>query len=110
LQPVAHQGGLWSAIRTEIEDKIMYEATEFTFVEDPGHGWLGVPMENLIELGVAEKISPCSYRNREIAWLEEDCDAGIFIDAWEASGRDFKLKHRYEENTQIRNMRSYYPY
>ena len=37
--------------------------SKYTFYEDPGHGWLAVPMEQLVKLGIADKISSCSYRD-----------------------------------------------
>ena len=51
-----------------------------TFHSDPGHAWLEVPLAELKSLGVAGEISSYSYINGETAYLEEDCDAGIFID------------------------------
>ena len=56
--------------------------SKYTFYEDPGHGWLEVPVEDLIEAGVANKISSCSYRDDNgMAYLEEDCDMAIFLEA-----------------------------
>ena len=34
---------------------------KYTFYEDPGHGWLKVPMTELVDLGVAGTISSYSY-------------------------------------------------
>ena len=53
----------------------------YTFYEDPGHGWLEVPMREIAELGIADKISSCSYRDNANAYLEEDCDMAIFLEA-----------------------------
>jgi hypothetical protein len=52
-----------------------------TFHNDPGHGWLEVSVEEAREAErvTGEKISPYSYISRGIAFLEEDCDAGIFL-------------------------------
>lgn len=55
--------------------------TQHLFWVDPGHGWLQVKYDDLITLGVLDKISAYSYRGNEIAYLEEDIDAGIYIDA-----------------------------
>lgn len=55
--------------------------SKYTFYEDPGHGWLEVPMADLIEAGVADKISRCSYRDGDKAYLEEDCDMATFLQA-----------------------------
>ncbi len=55
----------------------------YRFITDPGHGWLEVPMAELVELEIAHKISKHSYMSRDgkMAYLEEDCDAPRFNDA-----------------------------
>ena len=79
-----------------------------TFHTDPGHGWLAVTMESLEAFGIADKISTYSYRNGDIAYLEEDCDAGLYINKMEGKGMDFKFNEVHKENTPIRNYPSYY--
>lgn len=54
----------------------------FTLFSDSGHGWLRVPLSEL--RGLPVNISTYSYRDTRFAYLEEDCDAPAFIDAWEA--------------------------
>ena len=56
----------------------------FTFYCDPGHAWLKVSLALLEELDLVNKVSRYSYRSAEHAYLEEDCDAGLFIRAWQA--------------------------
>ena len=72
----------------------------FEFIMDPGHGWLRVPMKLLEDWDIDILISEYSYRTREFAYLEEDCDAGIF--SREARRRDFKYKvvDKYIEDFQ----------
>ena len=53
----------------------------YDFISDPGHGWLKVPLFDLVESGVTKQISEFSYLTKEHAYLEEDCDAGTFIEA-----------------------------
>lgn len=53
----------------------------YTKHEDPGHGWLQVPLAELKELGILNKISMYSYTDGEYAYLEEDCDMGVFLEA-----------------------------
>jgi len=76
------------------------------FHEDPGHGWLEVPFIELVHLGVAGKISTCSYMNAGKAYLEEDCDAGIYLDALNALDIKYEFNTVYKDNTPIRT----YPY
>ena len=55
----------------------------FTFHSDPGHGWLEVPRKMLTELGIDGEITGYSYQRGGLAYLEEDCDAGTFIKAYQ---------------------------
>jgi len=66
---------------------------ELTFLSDPGHGWLRVPMKLLEDWNIDILITEYSYRTKEFAFLEEDCDASVFID--EAKKRNYKFVTRY---------------
>jgi hypothetical protein len=61
---------------------------KMSFFADPGHGWLKVPKKDLVALGIADKISTCSYQLGENAYLEEDSDAAKFFEAMIAQGYD----------------------
>jgi len=63
----------------------------YQFYSDAGHGWLQVPTKLIKKLGIANKISQCSYVSPSGAtvYLEEDCDAGLFIDALKAANIPF---------------------
>ena len=86
---------------------------KYTFHEDPGHGWLEVPIAKLKELGVVDKISYFSYQSNfkiadsETAYLEEDCDASIFMDAMKAIGEKVVCEREYREHTFIRDLASF---
>lgn len=55
----------------------------FNFFSDPGHGWLRVKLDDLIEVNMTVKdFSNYSYIKNDNVYLEEDCDAPIFIDRW----------------------------
>lgn len=51
------------------------------WIVDPPHSWLAVPFEMLKRLGLEHQISKYSYisEDRQIIFLEEDCDAPKFI-------------------------------
>ncbi len=58
--------------------------TSFDLFFDGGHGWLGVHKSWLDDVGVrVSEISEYSYRhpgeNTGLYYLEEDCDADLFI-------------------------------
>lgn len=81
-----------------------------TYFTDPGHGWLSVSHRDLLRLGIAHEISHFSYMNATRAFLEEDRDAGIFLDAAKARGWDIDIRNSYYENCFIRSLASYNPY
>ncbi len=62
-----------------------------TFYTDPGHGWLEVPVQLLKDLRVEYDISQYSYRAGSLAYLEEDCDAGRFLEAAKSAGMAFSI-------------------
>jgi hypothetical protein len=70
--------------------------TIYRFINDPGHGWLEVPVGELNALGIINAISPYSYQNGRMAYLEEDCDYTTFVLAWE---REHGIKWNHEQNT-----------
>ena len=53
----------------------------YTFFSDPGHGWLRVPITELVKYDVADKITAYSYVSPSKKWvyLEEDLDASTFL-------------------------------
>jgi len=53
----------------------------YHWISDPAHGWLVVPIQDVVDSGF--KPSPASFVDpaRGLAYLEEDCDAPGFVDA-----------------------------
>ena len=82
---------------------------EYTYYTDPGHGWLAVGIDELLLLGIADKISSYSYMNGGKAYLEEDCDMGLFIRTMEANDVEVKLVHMNEphKDSIIRSYRRF---
>lgn len=75
---------------------------------DPGHSWIKVPMRVLTNLNIQDKISNYSYKRKDFAYLEEDCDYTIFINALKESGIELKvINHSTNKQSKIR---SYVPY
>ena len=80
----------------------------FTFFSDPGHSWLEVPMALLKNFRVDNKISRFSFKSKssdvfQMAYLEEDCDAAIFIKAYGEANMEIKFVD-CEEMSEIRNL------
>jgi len=54
---------------------------KYIFFADPGHAWLRVKRQELIDLSIEHRITPFSYERGEYVYLEEDSDAGTFLHA-----------------------------
>lgn len=90
----------------QIENKLgILKTLKLKFYADPGHGWLAVPLRIYLKSGIV--ASRFSYMNRQgtTVFLEEDCDAGLFIDAMKAQGVEIKMTgHHTNRQSKIRNM------
>lgn len=74
------------------------------FYEDPGHGWLAVPLPLLEQLQLLDSISTYSYMRGMLAHLEEDDDYARFALAMRAAGRVFSIREHHTDNqSRIRN-------
>lgn len=82
----------------EIKETLKYK--KYQFIEDPGHAWLEVSTDDVRLAGIAPKISKCSYVNAGKVYLEEDCDAPLFIKA--VGLEPDNIIGVYQENTPIR--------
>lgn len=80
----------------------------FNYHQDPGHGWLAVPMLLLYELGIVDRVSHYSYMHGLTAYLEEDCDYLLFAEAMAAAGRQFAVRDkRSNRRSPIRSYDTY---
>ena len=61
------------------------------YVQDPGHGWFAADVQSLEALGLADKITRYSYRDGDLAWLEEDLDGPAYLRALAKSGRAYQI-------------------
>ena len=82
---------------------------DYYFYSDPGHGWLAVNYDELVELGIQDKISSYSYVKGNTVYLEEDCDMAEFMNALEAKGVDINI-HIINEPNNDSVIRSYTRY
>lgn len=87
----------------------------YTYHMDPGHGWLQVPERDIIELGLTDLISSCSYRGgayNNLIFLEEDCDMPLFLEAWKrlAGGEPETHGENHADDCFIRDLQPYVPY
>ena len=74
------------------------------FYFDSGHGWLEVNYQELIDLGITKRITNWSYRDDKKVYLEEDIDAGTYIDAVkEQRGLVVTVKNLNVADNHLRN-------
>ena len=82
----------------------------YQFYSDSGHGWLAVPAWELRSMGLLEKITKYSYMKDQIVYLEEDCDAGEFVDSKRRNGHEVIFEeHLINGRANIRDYQSYDP-
>lgn len=79
------------------------------FHSDPGHGWLEVKYRELKDLGIEDKISSYSYIKGDAVYLEEDCDASVYLNAMKAKGNEVEFIELNEpkDYSKIRDYKSY---
>lgn len=75
------------------------------FYSDPGHGWLAVKRKLVQELNLLNKITLYSYQKGDTVYLEEDCDASVFMDAAKSAGYEVLVDQRHTNKTHP--IRSY---
>lgn len=81
---------------------------KFNFYSDPAHGWAKVPLSLLKELKIDQKISSYSYVKKGNAYLEEDGDLGVFINAMKKAGKTVSFKESHtNKSSRIRNYPRY---
>ncbi len=80
--------------------------TAYIFYLDPGHGWLSVPRQELIDLHIDHLISTYSYQKDKLVYLEEDSDMPTFL---KAKGQaNAEIIEKVSNSDSI--IRSYEPY
>lgn len=84
---------------------------KLTFYTDPGHGWLEVNRSDLDALDIAHKVSSYSYEKGTKVYLEEDCDASLYMEAAKAAGWILTMvdKNEPHNDSPVRNFDHYKP-
>ncbi len=77
----------------------------YTYFQDPGHGWVQVPVKELEELDIEDQISSFSYYKNKMVYLEEDSDAPKFFKALESRNIEYKVNEVHQNEESI--IRSY---
>ena len=71
-------------------------AKQLIYIQDSGHGWLEVPHKKLARLGIQAHISRFSYMAGDNAYLEEDCDMGVYLNAVKAKDDSFEFREGHD--------------
>jgi len=87
----------------------MGKSIKIQMFSDPGHGWARFPKERLAKLGIVDKISSYSYERNGMAYLEEDCDLTILINALKGAGYT-DIKFNESVTNKSSKIRSYFRY
>ena len=83
-------------------------ADTFVWHEDSGHAWLAVPHAIIEKLGIACDISRYSYSDSRMVYLEEDCDAPLFLRACERDGVAYTYRRVHMNgDSWIRSLAQY---
>ena len=83
--------------------------SKFDFYSDAGHGWLKVHILMLQKMGIDKNVTSFSYIHGGDVFLEEDCDAPMFMKKYEELfGKKPELNyHTTDKRSRIRNYHSY---
>jgi hypothetical protein len=72
------------------------EPRTFTYLQDPGHGWLIVSRGDLAGAGMSPTdFSSCSYVRADTLALEEDCDMPRFLKRLDERGIPYRLREQH---------------
>ena len=70
----------------------------FTYLQDPGHGWLIVSRGDLAGAGMSPAdFSPCSYVRGDSLALEEDCDMPSFLKRLDERDIPYRLREQHTD-------------
>jgi hypothetical protein len=72
---------------------------KLVFHADPSHGWLQVSVLDLLILGICP--SHYSYINDNSVYLEEDCDATLYLDAARVKGWVINITEKYTNSDSV---------
>jgi hypothetical protein len=82
--------------------------TTYKLHTDSGHGWLEVGRDELTMLHIEDMVSRYSYQAGNKVYLEEDCDASVFVNALENMGTKVEYNSIHTDgDSPIRMLKRY---
>ena len=81
----------------------------YTLYADPSHGWVAVKRQELVDLGILEKVSEYSYQKGGTVYLEEDADLTLWVEAFKNRfGHEPNIVEKHvNESHRIRSYQSF---
>ena len=76
---------------TQHQIEMMQQAEAPVWITDPGHAWLRVPLADYAAAGITASSS--SYIDADYVYLEEDADAGLYLDTVQIPEQSFREIH-----------------
>ena len=76
---------------TQHQIEMMQQAEAPVWITDPGHAWLRVPLADYAASGI--QASSSSYIDADYVYLEEDADAGLYLDTVQLPEQSFREIH-----------------
>ncbi len=74
------------------------EPRTFTYLQDPGHGWLIVSHGDLAAAGLSPaEFTTCSYVRGDTLALGEDCDMPRFLKRLDEQGIPYRLREQHTD-------------
>lgn len=80
----------------------------FKHYSDDSHGWIAVKKKLIDDLNLSKKITVFSFQKGKTVYLEEDCDASVFLD--ELKKRDMNcqiISIHHKNKSPIRGYERY---
>lgn len=93
---------------TKIINKIKRTKVVLPFHKDIGHGWLEVKFQDLKRFKIEHRVSIYSYQDGFYVYLEEDCDAPLYLNELKKRNIAYEIKVITDEyESFIRGLAKY---
>jgi hypothetical protein len=79
-----------------------------TYHTDPSHGWIKVSLKDKVLQSILKEVSPFSYVSNTSIFLEEDCDASLYIQKLKDLNIPYKFKTMHTNRRS--KIRAYHRY
>lgn len=83
--------------------KTKLKTKTYEFISTPGHGYLVVPIADLIKYELTDKFTVYSYISLDKVYLEEDTDCSTFVQEMKARGVEIRYKEKHVNNPRFRD-------